>query len=281
MTYIELINHFWQQFENKGMKPNDVLLYFYLLKECNSKSWQNPFPLPNKKVVIALEISEKSIIDSRQRLVERKLIKFKGGVRNLSPPEYTIIGVKDEDFNLPTESRTVDERQKNGRRNVTYNKDLKTKDNISPNGDNPACAQGEIFSQKDFDQLEKKLPKKRKVRDNFKPPTLEEVKQHFLTQGADKRIEYWEECAGKFYDHFTAYGWKGSQNRHIERWDSRANEWISDEEQRQREKKQNEQNTTNRPGAPSGGVTIRGRVTPACGLERADKGGEAPVPGSG
>lgn len=278
MTYIELINHFWQLFENKGMKPNDALLYFFLLKECNRKSWQNPFSLSNKSVVIALEISEKSVIDSRRRLIERELIKVKKGDRNCSAPEYFIIGVEEENFYLPTESRTVDEMSMNGRRTVTLYKDLKTKDNISSNEDSSTTPARESCQLPLFADEEKKTKRKSKAKDPPPPPpTYEEVRQYFLTHDADIRLENWEESCQRFYDNFTAVDWRDKFNRRITRWDSRANSWILDDEKRQKENKAHEvqnQPRASGPDNPRGGVSIRGRVTPGCGLKRRDPSGE-------
>lgn len=295
MTYIELINHFWQEFENKGMKPNDALFYLYLINVSNRKSWKNPFYLPNKTVRIALDVSEKSIIDSRQRLSDRGLIRFTKGDRNCGSPGYyiPIIDIKDADsellqnFNLKIESRNVDESYMNCSRNVDESymkgvarienharktKDIKTKDNISPNGDNAVAPSL-------FDEEEKKT-KKRKPKAAKTPPvlpTFEEVRDYFLSQDADKRLEDWEESCRRFYDNFNAVEWRDKFNRRITRWDSRANSWILDDEKRQKEKSPHE--VQNKSGGteqsvPSGGVSIRGRVTPSCGLKRRDPKGE-------
>lgn len=233
MTYIELINHFWQLFENKGMKPNDALLYFYLLKECNRKSWQNPFSLSNKSVVIALEISEKSIIDSRRRLIERNLIKVKRGDRNCSAPEYFIIGVDDENFNLPTESRTVDEMSMNGRRTVTFIKDLKT---IRPKNKSPIPPDkpGEGVLDLGLDEPKKKKTKPRTPQESPPAPTREDVKVYFLSQSADIRLDDWEAEAEIFFNNFDATDWVDASGRKIKRWDSRANRWILEKEQRKK-----------------------------------------------
>lgn len=233
MTYIELLNHFWQLFENKGMRPNDALLYFFLLKECNRKSWQNPFSLSNKSVVISLEISEKSIIDSRRRLIERNLIKVKKGDRNCSAPEYFIIGVENEDFYLPTESRTVDEMSMNGRRTVTFNKDLKT---IRPKNKSPISPDkpGECVLDLEFDEPKKKKTKSRTPQEFPPTPTLEEVKAYFLSQSADTRLDDWEAEAEIFFNNFDATDWVDASGRKIKRWDSRANRWILEKEQRKK-----------------------------------------------
>ena len=91
MTYIDLINDFWREFEDEALKPNDALLYLYLLKVCNSKAWENPFELSNKRIRLCLEMTDKAIIESRQRLVERGLIEVTKGERNKTTPTYKLL----------------------------------------------------------------------------------------------------------------------------------------------------------------------------------------------
>lgn len=115
MTYIELINDFWQEFENEAMKPNDALLYLYLLKVCNSKGWENPFELSNKRIRLCLEMTDKAIIESRERLVERGLIEVTKGERNRIAPTYKL-----QRFYFPSESKKGSKRaSKKESRNAT------------------------------------------------------------------------------------------------------------------------------------------------------------------
>lgn len=106
MTYIELINDFWQEFEDEAMRPNDALLYLYLLKVCNSKGWENPFELTNKRVRLCLEITDKAIIESRDRLVGRGLIEVTKGERNRTAPTYKLLRLC-----FPTESKKGSKRE--------------------------------------------------------------------------------------------------------------------------------------------------------------------------
>lgn len=111
MTYIELINDFWQEFEDEALKPNDALLYLYLLKVCNSKAWQNPFELSNKRIRLCLEMTDKSIIESRERLAERGLVKVVKGDRNRVSPKYKLLH-----FCFPSKSK---KRSKKESKNAT------------------------------------------------------------------------------------------------------------------------------------------------------------------
>jgi len=101
MTYIELINDFWETYEDEIFKPADALLYLYLLKVCNRKRWQNPFTLSNKRLRVYLEMTDKAISESRDRLVGRGLITVTKGERNNTAPTYTLLRLSS-----PAESRT-------------------------------------------------------------------------------------------------------------------------------------------------------------------------------
>ena len=67
---------------------NEVFLYFYLLNECNIRGWQNPFEHPNKTIVLATGISEKTVIEVRNRLQQKGLITFESGKKNAKSPVY-------------------------------------------------------------------------------------------------------------------------------------------------------------------------------------------------
>ena len=72
---------------------NEVFLYFYLLNECNIRGWQNPFEHPNKTIVLATGISEKTVIEVRNRLQQKGLITFESGKKNAKSPVYYLLDV--------------------------------------------------------------------------------------------------------------------------------------------------------------------------------------------
>ena len=261
MTYLELINNFWQEFGNKGMQPNDVLLYFYLLDHCNRISWQNPFSLTNKNLMLMLEFSEKTLIGARSRLKERGLIDFEKGDRNCKSPVYLIIGVEVTNFNCKISSRKADERQKKGRRKAAIYIDYKTKDidtDLQRAREEPVQT-----SQSAFDFLTEPPKKKSKA---AKPepvaPTLEQVMTYFLSKRADERLLNWEAEAEKFYSHYDALGWRNGAGTRIVRWDSMANKWILTQEQNDRK---SQSGANQRRDVPTG---LRAKLPPkpGCGL---------------
>ena len=93
MTYIDYINQFWKMNRSVEFSPNEVFLYFYLLNECNIRGWQNPFEHPNKTIVLATGISEKTVIEVRNRLQQKGLITFESGKKNAKSPVYYLLDV--------------------------------------------------------------------------------------------------------------------------------------------------------------------------------------------
>lgn len=278
MNYIELINRFWSEVEMKDYKSQEANLYFYLLHYCNRIGWVNPFSLPNKRAVLSTGLSEKTLIECRCRLSERGLIDFRSGKRKAAPPVYCFPVEGENGFYFPWGSKTGSKTEsKNGSKTESYNK---TKNNKQKTDDVAVATRGapqltqpeSLFAEEERKATRKKPPSKSKI--SFEPPTLEEVLEYFLSQDADKRLENWEESARRFYDNFNAVEWRDKFNRRITRWDSRANSWILDDEKRQKERRQNEQPRTDGPVPPSGGISIRGKVTPSCGLKRRNPGGE-------
>ncbi|MDD6227478.1 MAG: hypothetical protein PUA94_00340 [Bacteroidales bacterium] len=92
MTYIELINEFWQQDRFKPFNDTDMRLYFFLLNECNIRKWLNPYELQTQYLEAMLRIKRKAIAEARNRLKQRGLIDFKAKTNN--PTVYAINNVK-------------------------------------------------------------------------------------------------------------------------------------------------------------------------------------------
>lgn len=282
MNYIELINRYWQEVEIEGWTPAETEIYFRLLDICNRSGWKNPFTLPNPRAVALMAVTENTLAAGRDRLVMKGLIGFRRGSRRKDAPTYCFPEKVDGEWVLP-ESLTagftsnIEPKQgvkpgaKQGVKPPAYNKTkTKTKTSMSPDGDSAFQPQPENSL---FAGEEKKATRRKSKASKdppSAPPTLEEVMQYFLSQDADKRLECWEESARRFFDNFNAVDWRDKFNRRITRWDSRANSWILDDEQRQKEKKQNERFQTDRRNNPSGGIPIKGKVTPNCGLKGRD-----------
>lgn len=91
MNYLKLINQFWKLRRSKRITSKQADLYFYLIQECNSRDWENPFECSNKSIIASIDMKEPTLIDARNRLKQLGLIDFKGGKRNEESPVYTIL----------------------------------------------------------------------------------------------------------------------------------------------------------------------------------------------
>lgn len=299
MTYIDLINRFWEAYRVKKFSDIDTAIYFFLLNECNIRRWLNPFELQTRNLEVFLQITRKTIGEARNRLKQRGMIDFIEA-QGRGPTLYLIDGValnnkelyerfcvsycvspKKHEVNTIGNTKVTQGKHKGNTTpdSTLYIEDIrhkKTKDSkdvaVATRGAPQRSEPESLFAEEERKAAKKKPPSKPKI--TFEPPTLDEVRRYFLSQDADKRLENWEESARRFYDNYTAVGWYDKFNRRITRWDSKANSWIIDDEKREKERKQNEQTRTDRPVSPSGGIPVRGKVTPSCGLKRRDPSGE-------
>lgn len=268
MTYIELLNRFWQTYKVERLGAIDVVFYLYLVNECNAGRWLNPFELQTRNLELMLQITRKTIVEVRNRLKQRGLIDFKEA-KGRGRTTYLIndVEISDEqlakNFVLPvvnTKSNTKSNTKGNTKGNTTqdstlYIEDIRLKTKDKENSG--ACAPASLFEEE-----EKKVKKKKpSPKAEFIPPTLEEVLQYFLSQGADQILDDWETSAKIFYNYFETYGWVDKNNRPILRWDSRANSWILADQEKQKKSNSN------------------GSIEPADRLKRR-RGTDAPAKGS-
>lgn len=191
----------------RPMTSYEADLYFYLLKECNSRNWTNPFELPTRDVEYALSISRKTICDLRNKLQQKGLISFKEGNKRGGSAIYTIVYVTCGNISGNINGNTII-------KNKTKTKNI--------GGDNS----DELFPP---EPPPKKKPPKTKV--EFIPPTVEEVREYFRG-----KLPNWELQADIFYNHFSGLGWKTATGAKVERWDSRANLWIIEKNSKVMEK---------------------------------------------
>lgn len=131
MNYIELINQFWQTRRRVQFSAVETDLYFFLLQESNIRKWENPLECTNGLICASIGISEKTLIDVRNRLQTKGLISFVGGQKKKKSPVYTLLYCKNESITVSNEvSKTVSKTvSKNPNINININK-TETKENI-------------------------------------------------------------------------------------------------------------------------------------------------------
>ena len=246
MNYIELINHFWQEVEMKDFLPSDVCVYFRLLYICNKLGWQNPFSLSNSRAVVLMAMNEKTFRAARDRLAGYGVIQFKKGKRRENVPMYCFPEkIGDEWIFDWGESLEVKITANTTANTTAYNK-TKTKTIISPSGDKHGNSPPSLFAKEEAEEKKKGRRKAKQSKDALSPPTLDEVLAYFRSHEEADKLDNWEESARRFFDNFNAVDWYDKFKRKINRWDSRANFWISNEVKHQEVKNKNEPNSIHR-----------------------------------
>jgi hypothetical protein len=212
MTYIDYIKNFWLQHNAYSLTVTETALYFYLLETNNLCRWANTFNRNNSKVLADLNIASlKTLSAARNRLKQVGLIDFKtkNGSANVS---YTLVKFTEVREQVASEVREQVREQVASELNKTKTK-TKTKCDNS----------GELFPP---EKGNSKKPKPKKPEPVY--PTLEEVIAYF-----EGKLPDWEEQARKFFYFFDSLGWRNANGAKIERWDSKANLWIMDEQAKQ------------------------------------------------
>ena len=212
MTYIDYINQFWQIRRYKPMTAHEADFYFFLLKECNIRNWLCPFELPTRLIQAELGYSNKTVIDLRNRLKQKGLIDFIEGNRREKAASYILLVTSGNQSGNQTGNQSS-----NQSGNQNGNPIIKTKNKTKNNNNS-----GELFPP------EEKPKKKKSAKAEFIPPTLYQVKAYF-----EEKLPDWERQAEIFFYHFDSLGWRNANGAKIERWDSKANLWIMDEQAKQ------------------------------------------------
>ena len=79
MSYIELINNFWELDETWQFTCCETRLYFYLLKTANRLGWVDSWTHSDAKTAANVGVSVNSFKSARNRLVQAGLILFQNG----------------------------------------------------------------------------------------------------------------------------------------------------------------------------------------------------------
>ena len=213
MTYIELINNFWELDEDWQFTCCETRLYFYLLKTANRLGWVDSWTRSDAKVSSDVGVSVNSMKTARNRLVQAGLIDVKqGGKGQRDKTRYQILIPKPQPNLIPNLEPNLEPKVQ------PYNK---TKTKTESMGLFPPPPE------------EKPKPSAKAKKPAFVPPTLEQVREFFRGKLPD-----WEAQAGTFYNHYDSLDWHTSAGGKVQRWEGRANLWISEEKLKPHEQRQ-------------------------------------------
>jgi hypothetical protein len=99
ISYLDLINNFWNLHEELNFSTNEMGLYFGLLNIANRLRWKDTFSKTNDYLCVTIGINEKVLINGRNKLKQRGLIDFVSGKSKRVPTRYVIIGCENDTQN--------------------------------------------------------------------------------------------------------------------------------------------------------------------------------------
>ena len=77
MTYIDLINAFWDSAMINPLSSGQIALYFALLNLCNKNYWSEWFPASSQLLCVLTGLSKSGVLKARKELQERGLLDWK------------------------------------------------------------------------------------------------------------------------------------------------------------------------------------------------------------
>lgn len=117
------------------MPASEIVLFAYLVNECNKRFWQMPFACSTTRISDDLRVSRQTVITAREHLVKRRLISFTEGKSRHLPSTYTLTNwtddltveltdglthIKDKDNLIKGDSKnlSIKERERNNENNT-------------------------------------------------------------------------------------------------------------------------------------------------------------------
>ena len=174
MSYIDLINGFESVCESEALPVASQLLWYKLVHICNRRGWPEWVSVDNMRLMSVSGIKdEKTLIRSRNRLVELELIDYKSGKKGC-PGRYRILT-----GNFPVKMPV----------NVPVNVPVETPD---------------INKTKTKTKTYKKTTNV--VQKSFVPPSVEEVRMYCAERDNSISPE-------QFVDFYSAKGWMVGKNK--------------------------------------------------------------------
>jgi len=94
MSYIDLMNHFWQIRKREYVSASEADLYYCLLNEFSGAYWPDSLPISNGFLCGVLSMTEKTLIATRLKLKQKGLIEFTSGKQNKTRTSYSLLYCK-------------------------------------------------------------------------------------------------------------------------------------------------------------------------------------------
>ena len=192
MTYLDMLNNFYDFCECNVVSGNAQLLFHTLLMINNRCVWEQWFSRTNVSLSERMGISEKAFIRARNELKQLGLIDFISSKKRGTCTKYCIL------YNTNDSTKEVQKKYKGSTKEVQkadinrYKTETKIKKDIS-------------------DDISKK------TRTIFKPPTIQEERDYCEQRGNSIDAEY-------FVDFYTSKNWMVGKNK-MKDWRACVRTW--------------------------------------------------------
>ncbi len=192
MTYLDMLNEFYDFCECNAVSANAQLLFHTLLAINNKCVWEEWFSRTNVSLSGRMGISEKAFIRARNELKQLGLIDFVSSKKRGTCTKYCIL------YNTKGSTKEVQKKYKGSTKEVQkadinrYKTETKIKKDIS-------------------DDISKK------TRTIFRPPTVQEVKDYCEQRGNSIDAEY-------FVDFYASKNWMVGKNK-MKDWKACVRTW--------------------------------------------------------
>ena len=209
MTYLDMLNNFYDFCECNVVSGNAQLLFHTLLMINNRCVWEQWFSRTNVSLSERMGISEKAFIRARNELKQLGLIDFISSKKRGTCTKYCIL------YNTNDSTKEVQKKYKGRTKEVQkadinrYKTETKIKKDIS-------------------DDISKK------TRTIFKPPTIQEVRDYCEQRGNSIDAEY-------FVDFYTSKNWMVGKNK-MKDWKACVRTWERNSKQENPAKQQASRN---------------------------------------
>lgn len=90
MTYLDLLNRFWNLFPRQEFSCVETTLYLFLLNEANVSHWADSVQISNSRLFSSIKASPGAIRTARNKLQQLGLIQFKQGNKTEGKTRYWI-----------------------------------------------------------------------------------------------------------------------------------------------------------------------------------------------
>ena len=189
MTYIDMLNEFYDFCECNTVSGSAQLLYYTLLGINNRCAWNEWFSRTNVSLSGRMGVSEKVLIRARNELKTLGLIDFVTSKKRGTCTKYSIL------YSTKSSTKEVQKQYKSSTKEV---------------------------QKEDINRYKTKTKKEKDISDDiskkkFTPPTVEEVKEYCDSRNNSVDPE-------KFVDFYASKGWMVGKNK-MKDWEAAVRTW--------------------------------------------------------